>query len=52
MLLVSYPSFLDGEVVFLWLFVIDGVVGFGGLVGVGFVFGCWPGLPSVGDAGV
>ena len=33
------------------MFVIDGVVDFGGLVGVGFVFGCWPGLPSVGDEG-
>ena len=48
---MSNPSFSDGEAVFPWLFVIDGVVDFGGLVGVGFVFGCWPGLPSVGDEG-
>ena len=38
---MSDPAFSDVEVVVPWLFVIDGVVDFDGLVGVWFVFGCW-----------
>lgn len=49
--LVSNPSFSDGEAVFPGVFVVDGVADFGGLVGVGFGVGYWPGLPSVGDEG-